>query len=138
MGRMQVCGISEPYIKNLVTLMSTYILLLISQLMSVIPGVIRNVNTDRNREGLIGYNVQTKKFESTWTDTVSTGINLCEGEGKPTNEGLNIELSGKSESGQKTKCTLNVADNKHTFASFSPTASGGWWQNMRITYIREQ
>lgn len=87
------------------------------------------------------YNVQTKKYEGTWVDNMSTAIYHCDGTYDPatksiTMTGTTYDPVSAKEVNTKT-VTRFVDDKNHVFEWWAPDASGKMYKSMEITYTRQ-
>ncbi len=92
--------------------------------------------------GFTGYNNFKKRYESTWIDSMGTGILFTQGAAD--RGGKTITFEGKMDepaTGQKDKpirCVLTlVSEDKHVFEMFD-AAPGGKGRVLEITYTRKK
>lgn len=88
-----------------------------------------------------GFNNVSKKFESTWFDSMSTGIMMMHGTFDSSTKTFTFTgesadpMSGKM---KKSKMTEKWSDdNKVTLSMFDFGADGKEWENMQIVYTRK-
>ena len=87
---------------------------------------------------MTGFNLKSRKYVSTWIDSMGTGVHYSEGDAVEKDGTLTITFIGKDEDGTDNKSVLTIAsDGNHSYESFSPSAKGGWWLKMRIQYTRQ-
>jgi hypothetical protein len=89
--------------------------------------------------GLLGYNRGAKKYESTWIDTMGTGIYYQTGKG----DGKTLTMEGENycpiEKGMKWgKSVLEFSGDKNTLKMFSKGPDGKEFQNFEMTCTRSK
>lgn len=89
--------------------------------------------------GTMSYDNITKKYQSTWMDTMTTGMSYSTGSGDAAGKvftflGEMTEPSGKV---SKTREVLTVTDaNSHSMVFYVVGEDGKEWKNMEIVYAR--
>ncbi|MFW6254888.1 MAG: DUF1579 domain-containing protein [Chitinivibrionales bacterium] len=93
-----------------------------------------------NGMGITGYDNHTKKFVSTWIDSMSTSIMCFEGSASPDNTSFTMECSYDDAVRGPMKwrsVTTIVNANVHNFEMFSIDQNGKQEKSMEITYTRK-
>lgn len=90
--------------------------------------------------GHYGYNNATKKFESTWMDSMSTGIMMSTGTYDASKKAINWSGTSVDPMDGQTKTFRSVEtyndDNTMTFEMFGPGPDGKEYRMMEIKYVR--